>query len=474
MSHPLCFSIHEIKEWLAAGPPYPVDPSRDLVYPSAGYVDSGNIKTTRDPLALPDSMMLQIFPEACSRHATLGSILRGYKNRTWLLKLQEADLVTGKYIDQVEQAVKEMIQERHPKIIFLCGTCIDQLLGTDYDSLGAKLEKRWGVRFGTAYMEPMMKDKKLPFKSKDLRALHSVIRADPDAPKKRWVNLIGRPLPPAKESELYQVLKQAGIERVLHFSEAGTVEELDDMGRACLNIGLEKRAKMACELMERKHHIPYVLLDNSFLPEEIHDNYIRIGQALGCELNDLEYGAEVKRELSELLPRLTGMKIAVGETIQARSLKAAAELAELGFQIDSVFTLTIQKEDIPFVEILCSRCPQSRVYFSGSPEILSYCAQPETFDLVLGLSDHYYAGSPMALSFSANSQYCDYYSVLSLTHRIQTELDRGKENEVPGYPTDQHNRYDQKYLRERLRAEAEQKAKDIGQSGCLKRWGVYR
>ena len=75
----------------------------------------------------------------------------------------------------------------------------------------------------------------------------------------------------------------------------------------------------------------------------------------------------------------------------------------------------------------------------------------------------------MALSFSANSQYCDYYSVLSLTHRIQTELDRGKENEVPGYPTDQHNRYDQKYLRERLRAEAEQKAKDIGQSGCLKR-----
>lgn len=52
MSHPLCFSIHEIREWLAAGPPYPLDPSRDLVYPSAGYVDSGNIKTTRDPLAL--------------------------------------------------------------------------------------------------------------------------------------------------------------------------------------------------------------------------------------------------------------------------------------------------------------------------------------------------------------------------------------------------------------------------------------
>lgn len=111
MSHPLCFSIYEIREWLAAGPPYPVDSGRDLVYPSAGYVDSGNIKTTRDPLVLPESMMLQIFPEACSRHATLGSILRGYKNRTWLLKLQEADLVTGKYIDQVEQAVEEMIQE---------------------------------------------------------------------------------------------------------------------------------------------------------------------------------------------------------------------------------------------------------------------------------------------------------------------------------------------------------------------------
>ena len=51
MSHPLCFSIHEIREWLAAGPPYPLDPSRDLVYPSAGYVDSGNIKTTRDPVS---------------------------------------------------------------------------------------------------------------------------------------------------------------------------------------------------------------------------------------------------------------------------------------------------------------------------------------------------------------------------------------------------------------------------------------
>lgn len=47
----------------------------------------------------------------------------------------------------------------------------------------------------------------------------------------------------------------------------------------------------------------------------------------------------------------------------------------------------------------------------------------------------------------------------SLTHRIQTELDRGKENEVPGILRSQHNRYDQKYLRERLRSGGRAKGK---------------
>ena len=47
--------------------------------------------------------------------------------------MDETDLVTGRHLEKIPEAVKEIIEvpEKRPKVVLICITCVDALLGTD-------------------------------------------------------------------------------------------------------------------------------------------------------------------------------------------------------------------------------------------------------------------------------------------------------------------------------------------------------
>ena len=76
-----------------------------LEYNSPGAQGFG---VKRAGLAIPGSVMLLLAPGCCGRNTTILSELGGYSERFFYLMMDETDIVTGRHLKKVPQAVEEI------------------------------------------------------------------------------------------------------------------------------------------------------------------------------------------------------------------------------------------------------------------------------------------------------------------------------------------------------------------------------
>ena len=62
----------------------------------------------RAGLAIPGSVMLLVAPGCCGRNTTILSELGGYSDRFFYLMMDETDIVTGRHLRKIPQAVQEI------------------------------------------------------------------------------------------------------------------------------------------------------------------------------------------------------------------------------------------------------------------------------------------------------------------------------------------------------------------------------
>jgi nitrogenase molybdenum-cofactor synthesis protein NifE len=60
----------------------------------------------RAGLAIPGSVMLLVSPGCCGRNTTLQSRLCGYQDRFFYLLLDDTDIVTGRHLTKIPEAVR--------------------------------------------------------------------------------------------------------------------------------------------------------------------------------------------------------------------------------------------------------------------------------------------------------------------------------------------------------------------------------
>ena len=84
----------------------------------------------RAGLAIPGSVMLLLAPGCCGRNTTILSELGGYRERFFYLMMDETDIVTGRHLKKVPQAVEEIYDclETKPSVVMICLTCGDAVL----------------------------------------------------------------------------------------------------------------------------------------------------------------------------------------------------------------------------------------------------------------------------------------------------------------------------------------------------------
>ena len=156
------YSIPELCTFLRHNTPIPARLAANLelkvLCPGPDDGDCGVIPTTT-PLDIPDIATLIVSPTGCSLHLTETGRGKINPRRAWILNLEEKDIVSSDFFEEINQAVYE-IKKKTPitlKGLIICGTCIDALLGTDYASIASLLEKEHDIRITYQIMGPILK-----------------------------------------------------------------------------------------------------------------------------------------------------------------------------------------------------------------------------------------------------------------------------------------------------------------------------
>lgn len=426
----ISFSIDEVLKWEQEGVPRKWDPFWNVksVF-TAGGMDGGG-SPIKSPLSLPESVVLRVMPMGCPRHSDFGKLLDPVvSDRMWTFWLRENDIVTGRYINEVGKAIEELLERSNPKpkVIFIVQTCIDLLLGTDYTGIIKRLEERYHIRIGISQMEPMVNGKLAQDEGFFKKAMYGCLRGEYSKEKENAVNIVGRETVPSEEGDLVQLLKSAGVQKINYWQKYKTMEEADEMCYAKLNIAMEFTSLPTVKMMEKKWGIPYVYLKNSYLPDKIHENYQKLGEALGVTIDDSVYYDSIIKKIEDVRKMCVDNTFVIGENVDTRASKGASELMKLGFDVRAFFSKIILKEDYKYIKEIYKINPEVKIYSSSHPSVYYYMKQPEEFDYAVGLVQELYEHNKNTIGIKAPERFSEYRALERILKQIEESKQEKKE-----------------------------------------------
>lgn len=378
-------------------------------------------------LMIPESLVLFVAPLGCARHVTTHSWQR--KGRVFALALDEAEIVTGAHLDTIEQAILEIYADcvDKPKLITVCGSCIDRLMASDFELVAERLYGQIPARILVTWMDPVIGRKE----HCQVRCWDKVYSIWKTGEKKELsVNLIGRLHPPAQDSELSQLLKKAGVKNVKHMAECETLDEFYEMGDATLNILGSNLGEKAAKKLQKTKGIPYIKCLPTLSVEKVHDMYRQLEEILNIKIQDEEIYEFTKNEVERFKNERKNRPVhmAVGEAYASHedAFSMAKDIAELGVCVDWIYSdgkfngkseqITWLYENQKNAKVLLLSHPGSRELMLNPPEV----------DAAWGMNEKWFLKKKDNHWIDVESRPidCDYASILWFIKTIEKELEK--------------------------------------------------
>ncbi|MBP3793733.1 MAG: oxidoreductase [Ruminococcus sp.] len=375
----------------------------------------------RAGLAIPGSVMLLVSPGCCGRNTTLQSRLCGYQDRFFYLLLDDTDIVTGRHLTKIPEAVREVYEfcEKKPSAVMICITCVDALLGTDMDRVSRKCEELAGVPVVPCYMYALTREKKLPPMAAVRKAVYSLLK-----PRKRVsadMNILGFFSPLNDDSEIYELLKGAGIKNIREISRCETFEEYEKMSQANFNLVLNSEARYAAQQMEETLGIPYIEMMRMYHIDKIHNQYMSLANAIGAKFDDAEHYNGTKKVIDDFKTRYGELNFAIGEFLNADSFELAWALLSYGFGVSEIYG-TVGERNFVFVKAIAKLSPQTKIFSNLSPTMLDYEPSGKKIDICIGNDAGYYHADVPAVDWNEERQPFGYAGVRLLFKKLDEAL----------------------------------------------------
>lgn len=394
----------------------------------------------RGALAVPESAMLFVSPRGCGRHGSIASLMNGYRHRVFYLDVPEEDFVMGGHVERAEQIVGRIMEvlppSRRPKAFFICATCVDDLLGSDFDGVCDMCASRFGIPFSRCHMNPITRNSSTPPALNLQRSIYRMLwqpaawGPDPMAGVERdegAVNLVGGFVPVDAESELYGVLARAGMPVV---RQLPTCENFDDflaMRASRANIMLKAHTSLAVKDMEERLGIPYVRMQEAITFDRIAANYQALSDFLGMDLDTSEAEGRARQAEDEARGWLSGLSVGVGANLNGSSFEIALLLARLGAHIAFIVSDGVAPSEWPSVVALREMQPDIPVYPSTHPANSLYCDVPERADVGVGFDAASLAPGSKLVEFASDVEPFGYEKPVALLRAIHAALESSRD-----------------------------------------------
>lgn len=398
-----------------------------LAYNSPGAEGFG---VKRAGLSVPESVMLIVAPGCCGRNTSLISSMPEYKNRFFYLEMNEPDLVTGHHLGKIPEAIKEVLSflkdagKKVPKVVMICITCVDALLGTDMDRVCRKAEDALaggefeGVKVRPCYMYALTREGRRPPMVHVRQTIYSLL--EPMEKDPRSVNIIGG-FAPLENTELKTYLESAGIRNIRQISTCGTYEEFLKMASANFNIVIDPEARAAAEDMNNNLGIPYIELTRVYSTGKISSQYKALASVAGIDIIDSEEKAQADEAVAKLKSAYPDLKINVGECTNANAFELALSLTRMGFKVDEIYA-TLAPENFVYVKNLALISPDTKIYCNMEPTMLYYKISQSDADVTIGKDAKFYCPDIPNVAWNQDTRPFGYQGVRDLMDKVYEAL----------------------------------------------------
>lgn len=378
-------------------------------------------------LMIPESVVLFVAPLGCARHVTTHRWQRD--GRVFALALDEAEIITGAHLDTIEQAILEIYADcrNKPKLITICGSCIDRLMASDFELVAEQLYGQIPAKILVTWMDPVV-GRKEHCQVRCWDKVYSLWKTG--GKKKMSVNLIGRLHSPAQDSELPQLLKKAGVCNVKHMAECETLEEFYGMGEASLNILGSNLGEKAAKKLQKTKGIPYIKCQPTLSVEKVHDMYRQLEDILKIKISDEEIYEYTKNEVECFKNKWkeNPIHMAVGEAYASHedAFFMAKEIAELGIIVDWIYSDGKFKGKSEQITWLCENQKHAKVLLLSHPGSREMMLNPPEVDVAWGMNEKWFLKKQNNHWIDVESRPidCDYASILWFINAVENELEK--------------------------------------------------
>lgn len=294
---------------------------------------------------IKDAVLLVVGTDECAyytKHMTLYSEEFGGMGGRCVSAVLDTRDVTFGCKAMLDDAVEELVNEYHPRAVFLVTTCVVEVIGDDTDSMAQNYTEKYNIPFLSVHTEHFKSENHLPGLE---RTITSCLQLMKPMPHDNRINVLGQRMGNFKDTELAHILMDSGVKLGMQLPCGCTIEEIEEAPAAKVNIVVNPIALPLAKKMQEIYQIPYIMFDKLTDPERIRTSYEKLFQYLNIPLPQKveELYQQMKQKTEESTKELEGVSYIYGNT-PFDCLEFNTFLSELGMVPKLVQTVSIEAE----------------------------------------------------------------------------------------------------------------------------------
>ena len=267
------------------------------------------------------------------------------EDKVYSIVLDDNEIIMGA-MEQVEEAVKDIIEIEKPDALMIVSTCVPEVIGEDYHGIQFSLKSEVDIPIFVVQTEHFKCNSHIPGITRTMAALAGAMEK---CEQDNSFNILGHRQDKVEETELINLLSKKGIKTNTVIPSKCSIDEIKQAPRAKINIVTDMTALDLAEEMKKQFDTPYIYFDKHMKIELIAKNYQRLE-----EIFDLDFSADLKdiqaeyhALYAECQEMLKGKSFIYGNTPMT-ALETAAFFTELGAEPKLVQMRELYEQDLPF------------------------------------------------------------------------------------------------------------------------------
>ena len=327
---------------------------------------------------IKDSYALMVGPTVCLYNAKLTINLRSLTSEPrpdnlLLLPLSQEDVIFGAR-EKVRQGIIEADREYHPKVLFVVTTCVQEIIGEDFDLFVEEVRPKVDAALLVVHTDNFTCEDASPGIERTYLALSELMRPQSVVPGS--VNFLGLRAPGGRKTEPARLLEKKGIKINNVIPSYSTPEDISRAPESSLNIVLEHYALPLAQKMAEQFGTPYLFGERAYTPDAIEAWYRQVADKLSINLDEdiRRLRKETEACMNERTSTLEGNTFILGMQ-QGRAFNIAQFLVQMGMTPLLIYVNRIHPHDFEDIVSLLSKGIDPVVMKSGdalrSDEILN-------------------------------------------------------------------------------------------------------